>query len=264
MADNKNIIIGLLILVIILILAFLAFRPMMYGSTYDKGSYPPVHMGPGMMNNPGGNYSYRPGMMNNPSGNYSYGPGMMNSPSYNYSYRSEMMGNMMMGNMMALYYPGSKPIAQDEALKSIESFARQYGSNMEVEDFMAFSSNYYAVVKDTGSGQDIAEIIVDRYSGSTYPEPGPNMMWNTRSGAGRTRTEGAEYDLTEAENLTQEFLRGYLPEAQIMESKAMPGYYTFDFGRQDIEGMLSVNAYNGQIWVHTWHGSYLGGMNVTS
>ena len=53
-----------------------------------------------------------------------------------------MTGNMMMGNMMALYYPGAKPITQDEALRSMESLARQYyGSNVEVEDFMAFSSN---------------------------------------------------------------------------------------------------------------------------
>jgi len=28
--------------------------------------------------------------------------------------------------------------------------------------------------------------------------------------------------------------------------------------------MMSVNAFSGQIWVHTWHGSYLGGMNATS
>jgi hypothetical protein len=245
MADSKNIIIGLLVLVIILLLAFLAFRPMMYSSTYNQGGYQPGHMGPGMMNNPDGNYSYGPGMMNNSRYNYSYGPGMM-------------------GNMMALYYPGSKPITQDEALRNMQSFATQYGSNVKVEDLMAFSSNYYAVVKDTGSNQDIAEIIVDRYSGSTSPEPGPNMMWNTLSGAGRTRTEGAEYNLAEAENLTKDFLGGYLPEAQIIESKEMPGYYTFDFGRQDIEGMLSVNAYNGQIWVHTWHGPYVGRVNTTS
>ena len=49
-----------------------------------------------------------------------------------------MTSNMMMGNMMALYYPESKPITQDEALRNMESFARQYGSNVEVEDFMAF------------------------------------------------------------------------------------------------------------------------------
>ncbi|WP_292387864.1 peptidase M4 [Methanosarcina sp. UBA5] len=237
---------------------------MIYKSTYDTGGYQPGHMGPGMMNNPGYNYGYGPGMMNNPGYNHGYGSGMMNNPGYNYGYGSGMMGSMMTGNMMAIYYPESKPVTQDEALKSMQNFSRQYGSNLEVEDFMVFSGNYYAVLKDTNSSQYIAEVLVDRYSGSVYPEPGPNMMWNTRFGAGRTTTGGPEYDLAEAENLTKDFLGGYLPEAQIMESNEMPGYYTFDFGRQDIEGMLSVNAYNGQIWVHTWHGSYLGGMNTTS
>ncbi len=235
MADNKNIIIGLLVVVIIL-LAFLAFRSMMYSPVYNQNGYQSGQMGPGMMNNPG----------------------------YNYSYGYGMMGNMMMGNMMALYYPESKPITQDVALKNMESFARQYGSNIEVEDFMAFSSNYYAVMKDTASGQDIAEILVDRYSGSTYPEPGPNMMWNTRYGAGRMQAGSSGYDLAGAKKLAEDFLTGYLPGAQIQESHEMPGYYTFDFGRNETEGMLSVNAYSGQIWVHTWHGFYLGEMKVTS
>jgi len=251
MADSKNIIIGLLVLIIILLLAFLAFRPMMYSPTYNnEGGYQQGHMGPGMMNIP--------------DGNYSYGSGMMNNSRYNYSYGSGMMGNMMMGNMMAIYYPESKPITQDEALRNMQRFATQYSSNATVEDFMVFSSNYYAVLNDTASGQDIAEIIVDRYSGSTYPEPGPNMMWNTRFGAGRTQGGGNGYDLAGAQKLAEDFLTGYLPGAQIQESHAMPGYYTFDFGRNDTESMLSINAFSGQVWVHTWHGPYLGGMNVTS
>lgn len=177
---------------------------------------------------------------------------------------SMMTSNMMMGNIMALYYPESKPITEDEALRSMQNFSRQYGSNMEVEDFMIFSGNYYAVLKDQNSSHYTAEVLVDRYSGSAYAEPGPNMMWNTRFGAGRVNAEDADYDMTGAERLANDFLTGYLPGAQILESKAMPGYYTFDFGRQEIEGMLSVNAHTGQIWVHTWHRSYLGGMNVTS
>jgi hypothetical protein len=266
MADNKNIIIGLLVVVIIL-LAFFAFRSMMYSPAYDKNGYQSGQMGPGMMNNPGYNYSYGPGMMGNQSGQM--GPGMMYNQSGNYSYGygmmgNMMMGNMMMGNMMALYYPESKPITQDVALKNMESFARQYGSNIEVEDFMAFSSNYYAVMKDTANGQDIAEILVDRYSGSTYPEPGPNMMWNTRYGAGRVQAGSSGYDLAGAKKLAEDFLTGYLPGAQIQESHEMPGYYTFDFGRNETESMLSLNAYSGQIWVHTWHGSYIGGMNMTN
>lgn len=43
-----------------------------------------------------------------------------------------------------------------------------------------------------------------------------------------------------------------------MEAGAFPGYYTFDFGRKEVEGMLSVNAYTGEVWVHTWHGFFLG------
>ncbi len=236
MAESKNIIIGLLVLAVIILLAFLAFRPMMYSSSYNSGGYQSGQMGPGMMNNPG----------------------------YNYSYGSGMMGNMMAGNMMALYYPESRPIPQDEAIRNMQLFAHQYGPNIEVEDFMTFSSNYYGVVKDANSSQEIAEVLVDRYSGSAYPEPGPNMIWNTQYGAGRAQAEGVTYDLAGSKKLAEEFLTGYLPEAQIMESHEMPGYYTFDFGRKDIEGMLSVNAYSGQIWVHTWHGSYLGDMNVTS
>jgi hypothetical protein len=188
------------------------------------------------------------------------GPGMMGDQNSNYS-GSGMMGgmmtsNMMMGNMIALYYPESKPITQDTALRNMQNFSQQYGSRVEVEDFMVFSGNYYAVLKDLNSSQYIAEVLVDRHSGSAYAEPGPNMMWNTRLGAGRAKAE-VDYDVDGAEKLAGDFLTGYLPGAKILESKAMPGYYTFDFGRQEIEGMLSVNAYNGQIWVHTWHGSYL-------
>ena len=209
---------------------------MMYSSSYNSGGY-------------------QPGLM---------GPGMMNNPSYNYSSGYGMMGNMI-GNMIALYYPESNPITQDEALRNMQNFARQYcGSNIKIEDFMAFSNNYYAVLKDANSSQNIAEVLVDRYSGSTYPEPGPNMMWNTRYGAGRTQVGTTGYDQVGANKLAREFLTGYLPGSKILESHSMPGYYTFDFGRNETESMLSVNAYSGQIWVHTWHGTYIDGMNMTS
>jgi hypothetical protein len=261
MADNKNLIIGLLVVVIIF-LAFLAFRQIMYSPTYNPAAHQSGQMGPGMMNNQSYNYSYGPGMMGNQPSQMR--PGMMYNQSGNYSPGFGIMGNMMTGNMMALYYPESRPITQDVALKNMENFTKQYGSNTEVGDFMAFSSNYYAVVKDAASSQDIAEILVDRYSGSTYPEPGPNMMWNTRYGAGRVQAGSFDYDLAGAKKLAEDFLTGYLPGSQIQESHTMPGYYTFDFGRNETEGMLSVNAYSGQIWVHTWHGFYLGGTNVTS
>ena len=36
------------------------------------------------------------------------------------------------------------------------------------------------------------------------------------------------------------------------------GYYTLDFEKDGrIVGMLSVNGYNGQIFLHTWHGTFI-------
>ncbi len=235
---NKNLIIGLGI-VIVIFLAILALRTTMFPGNEPGDSFIPWRMGPGM------------------------GPGMMYGPTQNYSFGS---GMMMYGNMMALYYPEAKPIDPQQALQAMERLAEQYGTGLEVDDFMAFSSNYYAVLNEPSTNQSIAEIIVDRYSGSAYPEPGPNMMWNTRFGAGRTRAVSAVYGPGAADGLAEDFLAGYLPGARILEAKTFPGYYTFDFGRDGIEGMLSVNAYSGEVWIHTWHGFYLGEleMNMTA
>lgn len=238
--DNRNIIIGLMV-VIIVVLAFLVFRPMVYGPiSAPSGVYQSWPMGSGMS----------PGI----------GPGMMQGPGYNYSFDTRMMGygNMMgYGDMMALYHSDAKPISSESALLSMKQLALQYGSNVTIEDFMTFSNNYYAVLNDTKSGKRMAEVLVDRYSGLARPEPGPNMMWNTRFGAGRERAGGKS--MTEMKEQAEDFLADYLPGAKVMETEAMPGYFTFDFGRGDFEGMLSVNAYDGEIWVHTWHGFYLGG-----
>jgi hypothetical protein len=189
-----------------------------------------------------------------------FGRGMMGTGRYdNYGYGRGMMGPGMMGGMgmMAVYAPDAKPVSEDVALKSLETYGNRYSTNVEVKDFMAFSINYYSQMIDASTGEGLAEVLVDRYTGAVYPEPGPNMMWNVRFD--KTETPGqVSYDQTAAQNLAAAFLAGHIPGSQVMEGQAFPGYYTFDFGRQEIEGMLSVNAFTGDIWVHTWHGSFLG------
>jgi hypothetical protein len=227
---NRNLIIAIGVVGLIL-LALLAFNQI-YRPGYSPGGVsPPWRTSPGV------------------------GPGMMYGPGYNYSFGPGMMGY---ADMMALYYPDAKPVSSEDARASMKSFAQQYGSDMEVEDFMVFSGNYYGVLRDVGRNQSVAEVLVDRYSGSAYPEPGPNMIWNTLYGTGREGAGGPTYGQGAARGLAEDFLVGYLPGARVMETEALPGYYTFDFGREEIEGMLSVNAYTGQIWVHTWHGTYVG------
>src|SRR4030067_1263921 len=47
---------------------------------------------------------------------------------------------------------------------------------------MEFSDNFYTEVEEQSTGIHAFELLIDRYTGAVYPEPGPNMMWNTRYG----------------------------------------------------------------------------------
>ena len=170
-------------------------------------------------------------------------------------------GTMGMGSMgmMAVYPPEAKPIPEEVAKARMEAYAKRLYPGAHLKDFMAFSQNYYVQVVDE-RGQGLFELIADRYTGVVSPEPGPNMMWNTRYGMmGGLAQAPVRYGHEEAKKLAEAFLKGFLPGARVIEEGAFPGYYTFDFGRKEVEGMLSVNAYTGEVWVHTWHGPFLGG-----
>ena len=200
------------------------------------------------------------GQVGNPScpGCGTGGPGTMGPGMMGQGMRGQGMMSGMTG-MMAVYSPDTQPISDAEARTSAQAYAGRYGPGVSIGDFMQFSLNYYVELKDD-AGSSIAEILVDRYTGAVSPEPGPNMMWNTRYGSGQSITGKATYDAEGGKALAEKFLASYLPGATIQEeAMAFPGYYTLDFGRGQTEGMLSVNAYTGDIWVHTWHGQYISG-----
>lgn len=180
-----------------------------------------------------------------------------------------MQGYGMMGGMgmMGIYPAQAQPISEAEAKTRLETFAKRLARDARLKEVMTFSENFYAPVVNA-KGEGIAELLADRYSGNVYFEPGPNMMWNTRTGMGygmmgpnmmrQGTPQAVRYDKAAAQKLAEQFLKGYLPSAKVLEGQAFSGYYTFDFGRQEDEGMLSVNAYSGEIWVHTWHGVFVG------
>jgi hypothetical protein len=186
-----------------------------------------------------------------------------------------MMGGytqgMMGGMRMAIYTSNAKPIADVRAYKSLNDYAARYGTNVKLKDIMTFSENVYAQVVDAKTGAGYGEILFDRYSGSVQPEPGPNMMWNTQYGMGwggsrmmgnntsgmMGKTQAVKYSEPGAQKLAVQFLSSYLPKTKLHDGQAFPGYYTYDYGRGEIEGMLSVNAFSGEIWIHTWHGSFI-------
>ena len=157
---------------------------------------------------------------------------------------------------MGFYPVTATPITEADAQQRLQTAAASFGPNVKVGELIPFASNYYAELTDA-NGAGLAEVLVDRYTGAVYPEPGPNMIWNSRWGMMAGVNAASQYDQAAAQKLVETFLAGYLPGASVLAATTFPGYDTFDYGRDQIEGMLSVNASTGEIWVHTWHGPAL-------
>src|SRR5215217_3585473 len=109
-----------------------------------------------------------------------------------YSGPGEMMGSggmMGPGGMMGQGYGAPGWGAQGdvgslpEARVAVEQAVQSYGNpDLEVAEVMEFSNNYYAEVREKDTRTGAMELLVDKGSGQVYPEPGPNMMWNTKYG----------------------------------------------------------------------------------
>jgi hypothetical protein len=167
--------------------------------------------------------------------------------------------------------------------------ASGYG-DLVVAEVMEFSNHFYVLVKEKSTGIGALELLVER-NGFVHPEYGPAMMWNTKYGhmagfggrgmMGGGRMGGPGYGPGHGPGygpgtrgpanpaaqpaVTQERARQiagqYLTQAAGTtpdEGTAFDGYFTFDVERSGKPvGMLSVNAYTGQVWFHNWHGTFV-------
>ncbi len=93
------------------------------------------------------------------------------------------------------------------------------------------------------------------------PEPGPNMMWNTKYSPMDSQNYSTKAMPVSVEQARQDALHYLNSSGQIYTVEKSPdtfyGYYTMHILENNkIIGMLSVNGNSGQVWVHTWHGSY--------
>lgn len=222
------------------------------------------------------------GMMSNwnsqNAGSAMMGGNMMNGNMMN----GGMMNGGMMGGMgMACSFDGSglsatEPISLADARTAVENYLTSLdNSALAVGEIMIFDNHAYAQIVDQEAGRGAFEVLVDAGTGAVYPEPGPNMMWNTEYGmmgnAGNFGMMGmmgnlgyapdAEASVTadKAIELAQAYLDAYLPGKTAGDTAdPFPGYYTLHVLENDeIVGMLSVNAYTGQVFLHHWHGDFI-------
>jgi hypothetical protein len=176
----------------------------------------------------------------------------------------------MMGGGGGLADP--EPLSIEDAEQGVAEFLAGLDEDgLAVGEVMIFSNHAYAQVVDA-AGAGAFEVLVDPARGNVYPEPGPNMMWNTayghmgggmmgEYGTGSFADNGDEATVAPAAAVAaaQSWLDEFLPGATADEhADAFPGYYTLHVLRDgEIAGMLSVNAFSGDVFPHTWHGEFV-------
>ena len=185
-----------------------------------------------------------------------YGPGMMG-------------GGGMIGGWGASSAQTRPITSLDEAQQAFQRYIDATGNkNFALDDVMQFQWNYYAIVNDTSTGGGAFELLANPQTGAVFPEMGPNMMWNTEYGhmagfgmmGGYYPHAGVQPTVSpdQAQQITQQWLDENQPGSATETPDSFPGYYTLHITRDGaITGMLSVNAYTGQVWYHTWHGAFL-------
>ncbi|MBI9051208.1 MAG: hypothetical protein JEZ00_17425 [Anaerolineaceae bacterium] len=157
-------------------------------------------------------------------------------------------------------------------------------ADLELSEIMIFDNNAYARISEKSTGIGAMELLLEPGTLNVHPEYGPNMMWNLKYGHmsntgmmggfgghmgggmmggydSNTNTDYTEMTVSEdqALEIAQEYLDEQYPGYQTAdEAYAFYGYYTLDFLEDGTPvGMLSVNGYTGQVFLHTWHGTFL-------
>lgn len=206
-----------------------------------------------------------------------------------------MMGSDMMGMMGGFNRSGLldvEPLSVADAESAVQNYLPALNNDdLTIGEVMVFDNHTYAQIVEASTGNGAFEVLVDPVTRNVFPEPGPNMMWNTQyspmssSGMGMSGmmgmmgggmmggmmsgfTPGVEATVSAAQavELAQQYLDTALPGATVEETPdPFPGYYTIDVLRDgEIAGMLSVNAYTGQVFLHQWHGNFVEMMDAES
>jgi hypothetical protein len=174
-------------------------------------------------------------------------------------------------------YASNVYTGQEIDLTTAETIAQSYVASINNPDLTVthveeYQYNFYVQVNEQSTGNGAFELLINKYTGSIYPEMGPNMMWNTKYGMMRGGALGGIFGTTtatmtvtaiQAQTIAQQYLDTYIPGTTTGDVAIFYGYYTIEILNGTTPyGMLSVNGYNGYVWFHTWHGAFIAELEV--
>jgi hypothetical protein len=274
---KKALRITLIVIGILVIASGLVFTGTWIGhrTTYGLGWPQPAYR---MMNNDNrSSRSNGQGMMSNGYGmiGSGRGPGMMSGYGFNNT--------------------SVTPLTVDQAYQAAGNYlATLNNPDLKIAEVMVFDNNAYVRVIEQSTDIGAFELLVDPSMLAVTPEHGPNMMWNLKyaglnhsymmgghggmtlapalrsgacAGVGNSNFSttpvfiSAEMPVTSAQALqaAQQYLDLAIPGTKTAaDADPFYGYYTIDILRDGkIIGMLSVNGTSGQVFMHTWHGTFI-------
>jgi len=183
-------------------------------------------------------------------------------------------GGLGYGYNTAPYTYSGTPLNITTAKTIAQNYITATGNpDLTVKQIEEYQANYYVQVNEKSTGNGAFELLINKYTGSIYPEMGPNMMWNTKYGMMRSGILSGVYGaptttmpVTAAQATTnaQQWLTTYIPGTTTGDVTTFYGYYTIEvLNGTSTYGMLSVNGYTGAVWFHTWHGAFIQELEVS-
>jgi len=176
------------------------------------------------------------------------------------------------------------PVTMDQAKAIAQQYLASTGNaNLAIKEIMEFENNFYIIYYEKDTGIGAFEMLIWKQTppagmmgggmmggrgavGYIMPEPGPNMMWNTKYGMMAQGMMGAQsspstqmrFTEQQAMQIAQSYLDQNFSGAKVEDATHFYGYYTIDFTvNGKIAGMLSVNGETGTVWYHAWHGAFI-------
>jgi hypothetical protein len=181
------------------------------------------------------------------------------------------------------------PVTLDEAKATAQQYLVSLNNpGLAIKEVMEFQYNFYIIYYEKDTGRGAFEMLIWKQAppegmmsggmgmggmmggygavGVITPEPGPNMMWNSKYSpmnngmmrGSNQASSAATVSSDKAAQLAQQYLDTNFNGAKVEMGTQFYGYYTFDFTVNDkIVGMVSVNADSGQVWYHSWHGAFI-------
>ncbi len=188
---------------------------------------------------------------------------------------------IVLSSLLAGVHAQSQTITIGSAVQLFENYLTRLGNpNLALHEVEEYTNNFYASYYEKDTGIFAFQMLIWKpgspwtggmmgngfMSGIVMPEVGPDMMWNTKYGVmggmmgiyRQTPTSSMTVTREQAKAIAQQYLASSFSGTMAGDVDTFYGYYNVDvLSNGNPLGMLSVNGYSGQVWYHSWHGSYV-------